>query len=184
MKLIIPFLLFASAAFAEPIPYALDRERSLVGFEVDLGGSPLKGNMPVDAANIVLDLDNLSRSSAEVTLNVSDAITEAGFATDAMLGGSVLDAARFPTIRFVSESISGTLSGGTVTGLVTIKGVTRPLTLDAQVFRQRDTEEGDRSRLSVLLTGKIDRRDFGADGFSEFVGPTIDIDILTRLTRQ
>lgn len=66
---------------------------------------------------------------------------------------------------------------------MTIRGVTRPIVLAAQVFRQRDTQEGDRSRLSVLLTGTVDRRDFGADGFAQFVGPEIRIEILTRLDR-
>ena len=177
-------LVLAPALAAQPVPYTLDRDRSLVGFSFDIGNDEVKGNMPVAAATIALDLDRLSRSTAQVTLNTRDAVTELGFATEAMLGASVLDADAFPTISFQATSVSGTLAGGKIEGQVTIRGVTRPVTLDAQVFRQRDTEEGDRSRLSVLMTGTVDRRDFGADGFAQFVGPEIRLEILTRLTRS
>lgn len=185
MRLLLFVLLFLPvASLAEPVAYTLDRARSLVGFSVDLGGTPLKGNMGVATADIALDLSDLSQSSARVTLDTRSAITEASFATEAMLGAQVLDADRFPTIRFEATRITGTLSGGNVEGLVTIRDVTRPVTFSAQVFRQRGQAEGDTSRLSVLLTGTIDRRDFGADGFPQFVGPEITLEVLTRLDKS
>ncbi|MEM1232492.1 MAG: YceI family protein [Pseudomonadota bacterium] len=180
---LIALLFVPSAARTEPASYALDRARSIVGFSVDMGGSPLKGNMNVRSAQITLDLEKLSQSTARITLDTQSAITEASFATEAMLGAQVLDANRFPTIRFEATRISGTLSGGTVEGLVTIRDVTRPITFSAQVFRQRGQAEGDTSRLSILLSGTIDRRDFGADGFPQFVGPQITLEVLTRLDR-
>ncbi|MEL7300297.1 MAG: YceI family protein [Pseudomonadota bacterium] len=177
--------LTAPAALAQAVSYALDRETSLVGFAFDLtGGSEIKGNMPVAAAEIALDVDTLEQSRAVVTLDTRRAITEQAFATDAMLGPNVLAAEDFPTIRFEATRITGNVNAARVEGRVTIKGITRPITLDAQVFRQRGTEAGDLSRLSVFMTGRVDRRDFGADGFPQFVGPEIRIEILTRLTRS
>lgn len=169
---------------AQPVPYKLDRENSQVAFRFDLGGQTVRGNMPVTAADILLDVDNLPASRASVTLSSSDAITELGFATEAMLGPRVLNTAQFPEIRFETTAIRGALSGGEVDGRLTVRGVTRPVTMQAQVFRQRGTEAGDRSRLSILLTGTINRDDFGASGFGQFVGPEIELDVLTRLTRQ
>lgn len=115
LTLLLLFLL-PTHVLADPVPYALDRDRSLVGFAFDLGADEIKGNMPVDSANIVLDLDRLSGSRAEVVLDTRGAITEAGFATEAMLGQSVLHAAQFPTITFSSTRIAGSLSRGTVEG--------------------------------------------------------------------
>ena len=57
------------------------------------------------------------------------------------------------------------------------------IALDAVVYRQRGTVEGDRRNLSILMTANIDRRRFGAGGYSAIVGPTIRMKILTRITR-
>ncbi|MEL6689654.1 MAG: YceI family protein [Pseudomonadota bacterium] len=183
MRWLILFLLLPFTALAEPVAYTLDRERSLVGFAFDVGNDEIKGNMSVSSADIVLDLDNLARSTARVTLDTTSAVTEDSFATGAMRGAQVLDTSTFPTITFEATKISGTFNNGRVEGLVTIKGVTRPITLSAQVFRQRGQDAGDNSKLSVLLSGTVDRRDFGADGFAQFVGPDIRLDVLTRISR-
>ncbi|MEM6478119.1 MAG: YceI family protein [Pseudomonadota bacterium] len=185
IALFLPLLIVQALALAaEPVAYALDKERSLVGFSFDLGAENLRGNMPVESAEISLDLNDLSQSSARVRLDVGSAVTEAAFATEAMLGRQVLDAQNFPEIAFEAQAFTGDLSGGKVRGTVTIRGVTRAIVLEAQVFRQRGTAEDDLSRLSVLMTGTVDRRDFGASGFAQFVGPEIKLEILTRLTRK
>ena len=181
---ILLFSLWASAATAQPVAYDFDRQNSQVAFRFDLGGQTVKGNMPVAAANIALDVGNLPASSASVTLSPGDAVTEIGFATDAMLGSRVLNTAEFPEIRFETTAVRGALSGGEVDGMLTVRGVTRPVTMKAQVFRQRGSTSGDLSRLSILLSGTINRDDFGASGFGEFVGPNIEIEVLTRLNRR
>lgn len=185
MRFLIPTLIAVAApALADPVPYALDRARSAVAFTFEMVGQDTQGTMPVTSADIALDLDDLAQSTARVMLDASGATTSIGFATEAMLGPQVLATDRFPTIQFEATRLSGSLAGGTIEGRVTIRGITRPITLDAQVFRQRDTIAGDRSRLSVLMTGTVDRRDFGADGFAQFVGPKITLEILTRLDRR
>ena len=93
----------------------------------------------------------------------------------------MLDVEQFPRITFRSLSITETASGASVDGEITIRDVTRPITLDAQFFRQRGTEEGDRSRMSVVLRGGISRQAFGASGFGNLVGDRIDLTILARV---
>ena len=168
---------------AAPVRYRLDASRSTVGFSYTFQGTRTSGTMPVRAANVDLDLDNVPRSRADVTLDPSKANAGFAFATQTMQSASVLDTATHPTIRFVTTSFDGDLSGATVSGNLTVKGQTRPVTLNANLFRQRGTEAGDRSKLSVLLEGEIDRRDFGADGWASFVGPMIELRVLVRLDR-
>ncbi len=169
---------------AAPADYLLDKERSSVSFTYRFGDAPSRGSMPVEAARIRLDPRNIANSSVSVTLRADRA--EAGFfLTNRIIRGSgVLDARAHPLIRFESTRILGTLSDAVVEGNVTIRGVTRPMTLNARLFRPEGSDPGDLSRLSIRLTGAFNRRDFGADGYSALVGDEIGLRIVVRLERS
>ena len=177
-------LLAAHSALAQTIPYALDKARSTVVFTFDMAGSPTKGEMQVSAADIRLNLGNIEQSSARVTIDAASAKTRPSFANDAMHGANVLHTTAFPTMTFETTAFDGDFNGGTVQGLLTLRGVTKPVSMKAQIFRQRGSSDNDISRLSVLLTGTVDRRAFGADGFPQIVGPNITFEVLTRIDRQ
>lgn len=177
----------AGAVYAAPLDYTLQPQKSEVGFIYRLSGAPTKGQMPVQAAAIAIDFDNLTNSRVDVTVDVRRAKAGLIFATEALKARSVLNAKDFPTIRFVSTRIrlkgSGISDGARIDGRLTIRGVTRPVTLDANLYRQRGTEAGDRSRLSFRLTGAVNRSDFGATGYADLVRDQIDLDIVARISR-
>lgn len=181
--LLAALLLCATGALGAPAPFTLDSNQSVVGFTYTLDGAPSEGQMPVLAADLSLDLDDIAASHIDVTLSPSGA--KAGFilATEALKSASLLDVRQYPTIHFVARRITGSLTGAEVTGDLTLRGVTRPLTLTAQLFRQRGTEVGERDHLSILLTGSLDRMAFGASGYADLVGPQIDLRILARVDR-
>ena len=171
-----------TALWPAPTRYVLDRDKSTVGFSYTLNGNATNGRMPVRSADILLDIDSPSNSKVSAEVDVRKADAGVFFATEAMLSESVLDARRFPTISFQSKGITGTIHQAVVEGSLTIRDVTETVRFDAQLFRQRGTEEGDRRKLSILMSGEIDRRRFGASGFPNLVGPIIGLDILTRIT--
>jgi polyisoprenoid-binding protein YceI len=173
----------ARPGIAAPVRYELDRANSRINFTYVLNGSQMKGKAEISSADILLDVDNPSRSKVGAVIDMTQANAGIFFATEAMKGAQVLDTDRFPTVRFQSEKVTGTVNKATLTGKLTIRDVTRIESLSAQLFRQRDTPEGDRSRLSILIKGQVDRRLYGADGFLNFVGPMIGLEILTRITR-
>ncbi|MDU9002750.1 YceI family protein [Sedimentitalea todarodis] len=172
-----------SPAHAAPTRYSLVAKDSNVGFRFFLSGAPIKGSMPVQAAQITIDPSNLGASQVDVTLNVAKARTSLFFATDALISAEVLDAKQFPTIRFVSQSITlagdGRLSGGaSVHGLLTLRGMTRPITLNANVLRAPGSAADDLSNLTVRLDGSVSRSAFGATGFPDLVTDIVELDIL------
>jgi polyisoprenoid-binding protein YceI len=179
---LIAAILTARPAAAAPRRYALDQTGSTVGFGYVLNGQPLNGRMPVKSARILLDVDQPSQSEVEAVIDAAAADAGPFYATSAMKSPEVLDTAAFPEISFRSTSILETDQGAALTGPLTVRGVTRDITLQSTVFRQRGTDAGDRSRLSILMQGQIDRREFGATGFLQFVQPTITLNILTRIT--
>lgn len=172
----------ASPVRAEARAYLLDRENSTVAFTYRMNGQPFTGRMPVRAADILLDVDNPPNSRVSAEIDAAHADAGPFYATEAMKSESVLDTAHFPTIRFRSERVIGTVNKATVTGLLTVRDVTERIDLDAVLYRQRGTVEGDRRNLSILMTGDIDRRRFGAGGYPAIVGPVIRLQILTRIT--
>ncbi|MEV8465491.1 YceI family protein [Fluviibacterium sp. DFM31] len=179
--LVLLILLPLGPLLAEPRDYALDTSNSTVEFTYSLGGTPGTGTMPVVRADLRLDFDRVANSRAVVELDAARSRTNVGFVTQALKSPQVLDTARFPIIRFVSRRVTALTGGARITGDVTLRGVTRPLVLDAQIYRQRGTGAGDLSRLSVLLTGQIRRSDFGASGYSDLVGDVVGLRILARI---
>jgi polyisoprenoid-binding protein YceI len=185
MRYILAIILCLTAALsmAAPQAYRLDSARSIVGFSYDFEGNPKQGTMPVKSAKITLDLGNLPASRVRVTLDAAGARAGFFFATQAMKDAKVLDTGRFPDITFRSNTLTGDLTGAKVQGDLTVRGVTRPITLDARLYRQRGTAAEDHRNLAVLLTGKISRSAFGATGYSAMVGDTIGLRIIARITR-
>lgn len=184
-RLVLTFVLCLATAqaMAAPRQYRLDTARSSVGFTYSLNGTDTAGRMPVATADMRLDLADIAASRVDVTLDPTGARAGIFLATQAMKGPKVLATDRYPEIRFRSGRITGTLQAARVTGDLTVRGVTRRVTLNAGLYRQRGTDPADTDHLTVLLTGQIDRRDYGAGGFAGVVGPMIALRILARIER-
>ena len=170
-------------AAAEPVPYRFDNDASVVAFTYDLQGELQRGRMPVKSAQVTLDLDNLPASRVRVVLDPTQA--RAGFflATQAMRGPRILDAARHPEIVFRATRIRGDTSAARITGALTMRGVTREVTLDAALYRRADSDPAQRRNLAIRLTGSLSRSAFGADGYADLVGDRIGLRILARIAR-
>lgn len=169
---------------AAPEHYDLTADASRVAFSAAMGAQAVTGRFPIQSADIALDFTDLSRCKIRVTLGIAGASADVPLAADAMKSGSVLDARHFPEAVFTSTAITGTVAAARVSGMLTLRGTARPVVLQAQVMRQRGTAEGDLSRMTVHLTGRIKRSDFGATGWSDVVGDVVALDILARLTRS
>jgi polyisoprenoid-binding protein YceI len=82
-----------------------------------------------------------------------------------VLGPDMLDASRFPTMRF-----SGGCQTATLTGTLTLHGVSRPLSLTMQ-----------RKGAEVNCVGTLVRRDFGILGMRAVVGQKVRIRLSVHL---
>jgi polyisoprenoid-binding protein YceI len=177
---------FAHPLFAAMRPYTLDSRKSSVGFYFNLSGTSQKGTMPVRSAQIQIDPTDLARSTVDVSVDVTRAKTNFIFVRNAMLGPEVLDAKQFPTIRFASTRIqlgqSGRISDGArIIGDLTVRGVTQPVILEAELYRRRGSASADLSTLDIRLRGQISRKAFGASGYKELVKDTIALDIRAKI---
>lgn len=187
MKIIalITAVAFAHAlpVWADPETYRLDRENSRVGFSWFLGSEENKGQMAVKSAALSLDFERLANSQVSVAVDVTKARAGFAFATQGLKSRQILWADRFPTINFVSKRFRRNGDGALVDGDITIRGVTRPITLNASLFRPAGADPTDRSKLTIRLNGSVSRAAFGADGFSDLAGDEVKIRIVARIVR-
>ena len=181
-------VLLGGAVAAAPERYLLQTDRSEVGFIFQINGTANRGTMPVIAADISIDFDQFTNSQVDVTLDASGARTGLIFATEALKAASMLDVRNHPAIRFQSTAVRvadprNLSQGGQIDGLLTIRGVTRPVTLNVALFRQEGTADGDLRQLSFRISGTIRRGDFNAAGYADMVADVIELDIAARVIR-
>lgn len=175
--------------WAAPNVYNLDQTRTRVGFHFQLNGIWQRGSIPVSNALISLDLNRLQDSEIEVTLDARASRTGLIFATQAMTGPQVLDVQRFPSISFKSRRIllgpGRRLSGGAqIQGDLTLRGVTRPISLKAALYRPAGTAPNDLDQLDFTLSGRLSRSAFGASGFSGLVRDEVQLEIRAGIQRM
>jgi len=175
--------ILADKVTAAPTRYQLDAQASTVGFVFTLGGARQNGTMQVATAEILVDPANLAASRVDISLDVDSVRTPLPFARQALIGPDMLDVGQFPTVRFTSTKVrlaaDGRLSGGaTISGNLTVHGVTRQVTLDAGLFRAKGSAPDDLSLLTVQLSGQLSRSAFGASGYGDLVGDPVDLNIV------
>ncbi|WP_237754604.1 MULTISPECIES: YceI family protein [unclassified Leisingera] len=173
---------------AAPLAYQLVPEATDVRFTFLLSGQPQHGRIPVAAARILIDPADLARSQADITLDARRASTGLIFATEALKGPGILDTARHPHIRFRSTRVrlgpEGRLSGGSVIkGDLTLRGTTRPITLQAALYRRPGSAPDDLRELDVRLSGQLSRAAFGATGYADLVADRVRLAIKARIRR-
>lgn len=173
--------LTGAPALAATTDYTLDPTASTVAFETDFGPDIITGTIPLLIADVELDFDQVRNCTVSVTLDVSGATASFPFAAQALKGPKVLDARSYPQMSFQSTSVTPAGADADVTGNMTIRGVTREVTLRAEISRPRGSAADDFSRLTVRLTGRVNRSDFGATGWSDMVGDEVRILITARI---
>ena len=173
--------LLAPAAQAATVDYVLDPAASTVAFETDFGPDLITGSIPLTLADLSLDFDNVRNCTVDVELDVTGAQASFPFAAQALKGPKVLDAKAHPRMIFHSTSVQRAGDAADVSGDLTIRGVTKPVVLRAELFRTEGSVPGDNSHLTVRLTGRVNRSAFGATGWSDMVGDEVRIIITARI---
>jgi polyisoprenoid-binding protein YceI len=147
--------ILASLAFAAP--YGVDVSHTNVGFKVkhmmisSTNGKFKSFSGTFDYDEATKSVSNIKGKIAVASIDTDDAKRDAH-----LKDKDFFDAAGYPDITFVSKSVKGNKA----TGDLTIKGVTKPVTLTYE-FGGATTDPWGNKRAGFSLSGTIDRRDFG-----------------------
>ena len=141
--------------------WKLDPSHTLVEFSAKhLMITTVKGRFTDVEGTIVSDEKNLRNSSVEATLKAVSIDTRTEQRDQHLRSADFLNAELFPEIRFRSTKIEGDKESFKLTGDLTIRDVTRPITLDVH-FEGTTKDPWGGERIGFSGSGKIDRRDFG-----------------------
>lgn len=153
--------------------YTLDNTHTAVTFKVNHSGfSNYVGRFETVAASLDFDADAPEAASLEAIIEIASLDIANDSFTETLLGASWFNAAEFPQAIFRSTGISITGENtGTVTGDLTLHGVTNPVALNV-TFNGGDNDplRGGYA-IGFSASGTFNRSDFG---ISKFVGPVGD----------
>ena len=140
--------------------WKLDPNHSDVGFVVGhLAMSKVHGRFDAFSGTVVTDED-LDRSSVSVSIDAASVDTHLAVRDNQVRSADFLDAEHFPNITFESTAVRDEAGRYFVDGDLTIRGTTRPVTLDLTVNGFSPDTFG-AVRVSFSATTTIDRNDFG-----------------------
>jgi len=152
-------LLLATGAAASADDYVLDPVHTQAEFTVvHLAISQVSGHIPLTSGTLTLganDLPTAATATFDVTaLDSGDAHRDGSLKSD-----SFFDVAQYPTMTFVERKIEGTAQSFTMTGDLTLHGVTKPIVLTGKLIGAA-VLRGKRA-VGYTATTTFDRRDFG-----------------------
>jgi polyisoprenoid-binding protein YceI len=125
--------LAAPLAVAQTSTWVPDRAHSEVDFTIrHMSVSNVHGRFGNIDGKIAFDEANIARSSVQVTIDVNTIDTGVAPRDADLKSSNFFDAAQFPTATFTSTSVAKNGSYLTVTGNLTLHGVTRPVVLQVE----------------------------------------------------
>lgn len=180
--------LAATSALAETAPWTIDPAHTKVGFTVDhMVVSEVDGQFNKFSGKVLLDEKNLTKSQVEFTIEAASIDTDNADRDKHLKGPDFFDVQKHPQLKFVSKKIWKAVKGYKVKGDLTIRGVTKEVTLDASVSEPIKSPWGKLVR-GVKVSGKINRQDFGMtwnkalDVGGLALGDEVEIEVKSELT--
>lgn len=141
--------------------WTLDPAHSSVTFSAKhMMVTTVRGSMQIRDLDLAFDPDHLEASSVRVSLDAASIDTGQEARDQHLRSADFLDTERYPTIDFVSTRIERAGDGYRICGDLTIRGVTRPVVLDADFGGILPNLQGGR-RAAFSARTTIDREDFG-----------------------
>jgi len=150
----------ATLTIAPAGTWSLDSVHSSVDFEVSYLAGQFKGGFDEIGADLTVDAD---RARLEGNAKVASVDVKDENLTAHLQAPDFFDAEQYPELRFTAEDIRLDGDGQvSVAGELTIKGVTKPVTVTGTVTAPMVDPYGT-ERIGLNLTTKIDRTDFGVN---------------------
>ncbi len=190
-KTMLTGLLVISASSAFAGSWTFDDSHSAADFSVrHMMIANVKGQMRGIKGVVDIDDKDITKSKVDVTLDVATITTSDQKRDDHLKGPDFFDAQKFPTVKFVSKKVEKSGNGLTVTGDLTIRGVTKTSVLAVEGPTAPIKDPWGKTKRGFTATTKINRKDFGVswnktlDGGGVVVGDEVKLTIEGELNEK
>jgi polyisoprenoid-binding protein YceI len=172
--------------------WQIDPQHSSAQFAVrHLGLSTVRGAFSKLSGTMVLDDQDITKSSVEVTIDVNTVDTREPDRDKDLRSERFFDVARFPTMTFKSKKVEQIAPGKLrVTGDLTIHGTTKEVLLDVDGLTPPTRDPWGNQRVAATATTKINRQDYGVkwnaklDNGGVVVGDDVNITIDVEMIQK
>jgi polyisoprenoid-binding protein YceI len=173
-------------ALADVSTWNIDTAHSEAGFSVrHLVISTVKGSFGKTTGKVLLDDKDIARSSVEATIEVATIDTRIQKRDEDLRSPNFFDVAKHPSITFKSTKVEKAGDGLKVTGDLTMKGVTRSVTLDVAGPTPEIKDPWGNTRRGLSAHTKLNRKDFGL-AYSALVeaGPVVGDEVAVEINAE
>lgn len=182
----------AATQSTKPTQWQIDPAHSAAHFSVrHLMISNVRGEFTKLSGSAVMDPADPSKSTVEVTIQAASINTREPQRDEHLRSADFLDVANYPTIIFKSKRNEAVeLEYYKLTGDLTIRGVTKEVTLDVEGPTPPVKDPWGNVRAGVTASTKINRKDFGlvwnalVEGGGVMVGDEVKITLEAELIQQ
>ncbi len=165
--------------------YAVDPNHTQVTWQVNhMGFSMLEGQFGASGGSIMIDPAKPNATKVEVDFAIDQlSVTSAPF-TGHLKSKDFFDVATHPTAKFVSTKVVATGDKATITGDLTIKGITKPVVLQATFVGAGANPMNKKVNFGFRATSSIKRSDFELGAAVPVVSDRVDLTINAAFAAQ
>ena len=158
--------------------YEVDGNHSYVTWTVDhMGFTPLTGQIGGTSGSLTIDPANPGAAKVDVTFDLTTISHPAAAFVTHLKSADFFDVANHPTAHFVSTSVAVDGTTATITGDLTLKGTTRPVTIEAEFHGAGANPMNEKLNIGFTGTTTISRSEFGLGYATPIVGDEVTLAI-------
>ena len=171
-------------AAAEPARYEIDPAHSSATFAVRHFVSQVPGRFDQLSGALAYDPENPAASSVEITIDAASIDTNNPKRDTHLRSADFFDVENHPSLTFKSTAVKAAAGGLEVTGDLTIRGVTKQVTVPVTVLGTM----GDRAGFAARFT--VNRQDYGVswnrtlDTGGVILGDEVTIDVSVEAKKE
>lgn len=173
-------------ALSETETYTIDAAHTSVLFFVNhLGFSDMQGEFNDVEGTLTLDRDNLADTKVTATLRAVAVDMDDDTLNYHIRSSDFFDVLKFPALSFETTSFTSTGgTSGTLTGSLTMLGISKPVTLDVSLTGEGANPITNNHTVAFKATGSLKRSDWGMTYLVGGVGDEVEILITSELVKQ
>jgi polyisoprenoid-binding protein YceI len=178
-------LTFNLPAIAQSNVWQLDPAHSSAQFAVrHLGISTVRGTFTKLSGSAHYEPANTKNNSVEVAIETASVDTRVEMRDNDLRSDHFFEVQKYPTMTFRSTKVE---SDGAdklrITGDLTIRGVTKPVTLAVEGPSKPINDGQGHLHMGISATGTLNRTDFGMTGYQGVVGNEVQLTIDAELVQ-